>query len=282
MKRNGEDPYRNRTATWPDGAVGEANADEDGGEDMRGLRALSVLEQLTDTTQPLTLAQLAKQMRVPKTTLMRLLKSMESRGYILRAPAQHGFVVGPRATALALRALRGPAIRRDCRAILKGLVQKLGETCNLTVPDSGRVLYVERVETSEPLRMHLAPGTWVPMHCTASGKLFLASMSVLDRQRTLSNLPLTRHSPHTILDPKALENELIALARRGLGIDREEFIRGMIAVAVPVVGNDGQVAAAVACHAPTARQCLDDLLAAVPHLRAAAEAMRPVLFPPPA
>lgn len=282
MKRNAEDPYRNRTAAWPEGGSGDGEAGEDAGDDARGLRALAVLEQLTDSTQPLTLAQLAKAMRIPKTTLMRLLNSMESRGYILRAPAERGFVVGPRATALALRALRGPAIRRDCRAILRGLVQKLGETCNLTVPDSGRVLYVERVETSEPLRMHLAPGTWVPMHCTASGKLFLASMSALDRQRTLANLPLARHSPHTIVDRKEFETELNALAKRGIGIDREEFIRGMIAVAVPVLGNDGQVAAAVACHAPTARLGLDDLLASVPQLRAAAEAMRPVLFPAPA
>lgn len=250
-----------------------------GGDDVRRLRALAVLEHLTESPQPLTLAQLAHLMQAPKSTVMRLLRAMEVEGYVLHLPAERGFVAGTRATTLALRTLRGSNMRRECRAVLRNLVDKLGETCNLTVPDAGRVLYVERVETTEPLRMHLQPGTFVPMHCTASGKLFLASMSLLERRRLLANLALTRHSPRTLVEPAELESELARNARLGLGIDNEEFIRGMIAVAVPVLGEGGKAVAAIACHAPTARVSLDDLMAKVPSMRAAAEMMRTVLFP---
>ena len=190
-------------------------------------------------------------MRVPKSTLMRLLRAMEAQGYLLHMPAERGYVPGTRSTTLALRMLRGSNIRRDCRAVLRNLVRELGETCNLTVPDAGRVLYVERIDTTAPLRMHLQPGIWVPMHCTASGKLFR----------------------------RELDAELDRIARRGVGIDNEEFVLGMVAVAVPVSGEDGKLVAAVACHAPTARRSLDELLNSVAELRTAANAMQRILCP---
>jgi DNA-binding IclR family transcriptional regulator len=268
-----------QAAAWLESTTEETTADGEASEDIRRLRPLTVLELLSEASQPLTLAQLATMMRVPKSTLMRLLRAMEAQGYLLHMPAERGYVPGNRATTLALRMLRGSNIRRECRAVLRNLVRSLGETCNLTVPDAGRVLYVERIDTTAPLRMHLPPGTWVPMHCTASGKLFLASMPLLERRSILAQLQLTRHSPRTITDRRELEAELERIARRGVGIDNEEFVLGMVAVAVPVLGSDGRLVAAVACHAPTARRSLDEMLTSVPELRAAADAMARILSP---
>ncbi|MBI5899026.1 MAG: IclR family transcriptional regulator [Rhodocyclales bacterium] len=268
---------------WEEPGTGAPEpSDGDAGEDVRRLRPLTVLEHLCEASQPLTLAQLATAMKVPKSTLMRLLRAMEAQGYLLHMPAGRGYVPGNRATTLALRLLRGSNIRRECRAVLRHLVRALGETCNLTVPDAGRVLYVERIDTTAPLRMHLPPGSWVPMHCTASGKLFLASMPLLERRGILDQLQLQRHSPRTITERAVLEAELERIARRGVGIDNEEFVLGMVAVAVPVLGNDGRLVAAVACHAPTARRSLDEMLTSVPQLRAAADAMGRILSPAPA
>jgi DNA-binding IclR family transcriptional regulator len=283
MKRKEDLPSQNRTAARPAADAEDLDAVDPAasGEDVRRLRPLTVLEILTRSSTPLTLAQLAVQMAVPKSTLMRLLQSMESHGYVLHMPAGRGFVPGTRSVELALRTLRGSNIRRDCRAVLRKLVNKLGETCNLTVPDAGRVLYVERIETSQPLRMHLQPGSWVPMHCTASGKLFLASLSLLERKGILAQLSLTRLSARTIVDREALDKELERIAKRGIGVDNEEFVRGMIAVAVPVRDTQGRVVAAIACHAPTARLSLDDMQAGVPHLHEAAKAIQAVLFPEP-
>ncbi len=279
VKRASSDPFQNRAATSPDDGFDDGDSSDGGAEDVRVLRALGVLEHLSASAEPLTLAALAPRLRVPKPTLMRLLRAMEDAGYVLRAPAATGFVPGPRAAALALRTLRGPDVRRHCRSILRRLVSRLGETCNLTVPHGARVLYVERVETNEPLRLHLTPGSWVPLHCTASGKLFLASMSLLERRRTLAHLPLTRSAPRTLVDRDALEVELDRLAALGIGIDNEEFVRGMIAVAVPVFDKERKVVAAVACHVPTARLSLDELLTWVPQLRTAADEMATVLSP---
>ncbi|MGE8656447.1 MAG: IclR family transcriptional regulator [Achromobacter sp.] len=246
-------------------------------EAARSLRALLVLDHLARAQHPPTLAQLAQRLDMPKTTLMRLLAAMQRAGFVAATPTENGYVPGPQSTALALATLRASAFTRACRAVLAQLAGKLGETCNLTAPDGDQVIYMERVETAEPLRLFFAVGSHVPMHCTASGKLFLASMNRLERGRVLARLPLTRNTPRTLTDPARLEDELERLAARGIGIDNEEFVRGMSAVAVPVRDAQDRVVAAVACHAPTARLMLDDLLRAVPVLQGAAQSMRAVL-----
>ncbi|WP_251865262.1 IclR family transcriptional regulator [Achromobacter sp. Marseille-Q4962] len=273
MEQNMPDRFQNRSAA---SATGPQRGADDPPE-ARSLRALYVLEHLARAQHPPTLAQLAQRMGLPKSSLMRLLGAMQRAGFAAATPTEHGFVTGPQATALALATLRASPFTRACRAVLAQLVGKLGETCNLTAPDGDQVVYMERVETTEPLRLFFAVGSHVPMHCTASGKLFLASMNRLERGRVLARLPLTRNTPRTLTDPARLEEELERLAARGIGIDNEEFVRGMSAVAVPVRDAADRVVAAVACHAPTARVLLDDLLRAVPVLQGAARALQDVL-----
>ncbi|EHK64214.1 IclR family transcriptional regulator [Achromobacter arsenitoxydans] len=274
MEQNMQLRFQNRSA-----ASGQAAEDAAGQqqEAARSLRALLVLDYLARAQHPPTLAQLAQRLDMPKTTLMRLLGAMQRAGFVAATPTENGFVPGPQATALALATLRASAFTRACRAVLTKLVGALGETCNLTAPDGDQVVYMERVETTEPLRLFFAVGGHVPMHCTASGKLFLASMNRLERSRVLARLPLTRNTPRTLTDPSTLEAELERLAARGIGIDNEEFVRGMSAVAVPVRDAENRVVAAVACHAPTARVMLDDLLRAVPVLQGAAQSLHDVL-----
>ncbi|MFX6036123.1 IclR family transcriptional regulator C-terminal domain-containing protein, partial [Acinetobacter baumannii] len=81
--------------------------------------------------------------------------------------------------------------------------------------------------THEPLRLQLSPGIHVPLHCTASGTLFLSAMSRLERQQTLQRLVLPRKTPRTLADLSLLEAELDRLGARGIGVDNEEFVRGM-------------------------------------------------------
>jgi len=236
----------------------------------RYLRVPYLLEQLACTQHPQTLAQLAQRLDLPKTTLMRMLQSLVESGLVVHAPNERGYVLGPRATQLALATLRTPHFSRSSRAILAQLVRELGETCNLTALEGDQIRYLERVETSQLLRLKLDVGTHVPLHCTASGKLMLASMAPAHRAQVLDRIRLERHTPRTLTGRAQLEAELDDIRRRGLGIDREEFVLGMVAVAVPVLDARRKVIAAVACHGPTARISLDFLLESVPVLKRAA------------
>ena len=278
--------FQNRSAASRDGADGgiQDGRDEDAGSRLEEARSLRACMCWTIWPGPASAhaGPAGAASGHAKTTLMRLLAAMQRAGFVAATPVERGYVPGPQAGALALATLRASAYTRACRAVLAQLAGTLGETCNLTAPDGDRVIYMERVETAEPLRLIFAVGSHVPMHCTASGKLFLASMSRLERARVVARLPLTRNTPRTLTRPEQLEEELERLAARGIGIDNEEFVRGMSAVAVPVRDEEDRVVAAVACHAPTARVMLDDLLRAVPVMQRAAEAMREVFSQRPA
>ena len=154
--------FQNRSAASPQAAAEGAEAPDD----ARSLRALRVLDYLARAQHPPTLAQLAQRLDMPKSTLMRLLTAMQRAGYAAATPTENGFVPGPQATALALSTLRASAFTRACRAVLAQLVGKLGETCNLTAPDGDQVVYMERVETAEPLRLFFAVGSHVPVSYT--------------------------------------------------------------------------------------------------------------------
>lgn len=251
-------------------------------EDSRALRALAVLEQLAAAGQPYSLSQLSLRLHIPKATLMRLIESLEAQGYVTHLPdsrgSDRGITLGPKAAQLALTTLANNTFGRACRSLLRALVDVLGETCNLTALDRDTVLYLERVETAEPLRLHLQPGTRVPLHCTASGKLFLAQMPPVERRAMLARLTLERKTQNTLTEMNLLEAELDRLAVRGIGIDNEELVRGMVAVAVPVRDASGMhLLAALAIHAPTARANLNDLLKCVPRLKEAALKLAPLL-----
>jgi DNA-binding IclR family transcriptional regulator len=256
-------------------------ADERPHDETRVLRSLLILEQLAVAGQPHSLSLLAARLHIPKATLMRLIEALEQQGYVTHTPdsrgADRGIALGPRAAQLALLTLANNAFTRACRSVLRALVDQLGESCNLTALEGDSVLYIERVETHEPLRLHMQVGMRVPLHCTASGKLFLSQMALAERKQLLARLPLKRMTPRTLTDMTLLEAELDRLAVRGAGIDNEEFVRGMVAVAVPVRDAQGGVLASVAVHAPTARASLQDLLEAVPRIEAAAAKLVPLL-----
>lgn len=243
----------------------------------RLLRALHVLQSLSHSPAGQSLAQLSEQLHIPKASLMRLLQALEDEGYVQRELDRQSFAPGPMLASLSLRTLRHSGLARRYRPVLSQLVQRLGETCNLTTLADDAVLYLDRVETDHPLRMTLAPNARVPLHCTASGKLFLAEMAPRERQALLERLPLPRQTELTLCDPMSLKAELERVRRQGFGVDNEEFIRGMVAVAVPVRNAQGQCVAAVACHAPTARYGLEELIECVGTLKLAAVRMADIL-----
>ena len=105
-----------------------------------------------------------------------------------------------------LMRLRPPLMdARQAGVLADQLVADLGESINLTALSGADVIYLDRVESAFPLRMELRPGTRVPIHCSASGKLFLAHLSPARRAAILDGLPLTRHTATTLTDRAALE-----------------------------------------------------------------------------
>ncbi|QEA13971.1 IclR family transcriptional regulator [Comamonas flocculans] len=238
------------------------------------LRPFELLEALAGAARPLTTAELVALLGWPKPSVHRLLVQLEAAELLRREPGSHRFTLAPRLLQLA-DSVQAASIPQGVRhAVLRQLVAQVGESCNLTALSGAQVHYLDRVESAFPLQMELRPGTRVPLHCSASGKLFLASLTPGRREQMLRTLPLTRYTATTLTERKALEAELAGIARQDYALDAEEFVQGLVCVAVPVrIPTQKAVRCALALQAPVARMSLEQALQHLPHLRQAATAL---------
>lgn len=220
------------------------------------------------STRPLVVSDFCAALDLPKPTAHRLCQKLEAELYLTREPGGRHFSPGPKLMKLGFDLMHW-GVTAERQAIMEAAVAQLGETCNFTALSGNKVVYLHRVEAGWPLRVHFEPGSRVPLHCTASGKLLLAMMEPERRKRVLDVIELTPDTPNSITNIRALEKELSAIARREYSLDREEFMLGLSAIAVPVRDKRKVVQAALACHGPTARFNLDD---AARHLKVLSDA----------
>ena len=240
-------------------------------------RSLRVLSTLADVGRPLSLAELVEAVALPKATVHRLCAQLIDCGFMARDVDDRHFVVGPALRKLALDTLNHGSLRGLRHEVLADLVAEVDETCNFTTTDGAGVLYLDRVEAPWPWRLTLEVGAHVPLHCTASGKLFLAFMPRARRDMLIEQLALTRMTATTLTTVAALRAECELIAEQGHSLDREEFIDGLVAAAVPVRDAAGEVRAALAVHAPMARMSVAQAAVRLPALHAAAARMSRLL-----
>ncbi len=235
------------------------------------LKAFAVLELLVRARRAVTLSELMQATELPKPTLHRTLSLFEEAGFLAREPGGRGYIVGERLSRFALDVLRNDAAAAERRTVLRRVVDEIGESCNLAVLHKGALIYLDRIEAPWPLRLHLPEGgVALPLHCCASGKLLLAHLAPVERQRLLELMPLQRFTERTLTERVVLESELDRIASVGYAVDNEEYILGVACVAVPVRNRHGEVIAAIAVQAATARLPLMRAIEFVPRLRAAA------------
>jgi DNA-binding IclR family transcriptional regulator len=234
------------------------------------LKALAILTHVAGASGPLTLAELSAAAALPKPTVHRLSRLLEQAGLLGKDMLTRRYVVGPALLELGFNALRHAPTQRNRRLLLERLSEKLGETVNLAVLAGDEVLYLDRVESSWPLRMDFKPGSRVPIHATANGKLLLAWAQPAARTRLLRRLRLTALTARTITERTRLEAQLVAIRRQGYSEDDEEFLAGVCCLAVPVRDRRGHVVAGLAVSAPSARFDLERARAHLADLTAAA------------
>jgi IclR family transcriptional regulator, acetate operon repressor len=237
------------------------------------LRAFSIVEKVAGADTPVSLTDIVKLVDLPKPTVYRILTTLEEAGILIREPDGRHYVPGERLMAMCANVLMRSPSRAARHAIMEELVEQIGETCNLTIPNGNYVMYLDRVETDWPLKVNLHPGSKVPLYASASGKLFLAHMQKKSRDRFVQNTPLIKHTKNTLADYKSLENEFKRIREVGFSVDNEEYLAGICCMAVPITDENNHVIAAVATHFPVSRMTLTQAQEHLPALRLAAESI---------
>lgn len=242
--------------------------------DTPTMRLFSLLELIAAQDKQFSLQSLVDSTDLPKPTVHRMLQQLENSNMLIRDTDGRHYCVGGRLRRLAEDLLFNDTKYGARHALLRSLGSELGESCNLTMLSGNEVLYLDRVETEAPLRFYLRPGSRVPVHCSASGKVLLAQMSPAQRKRLLEHVPFEIYTKNTIKSFKELEEEIEKVREQGYAFDNEEFLPGLFCVAVLVPRADGSRSnMAVATQAPIMRMTADKALAALPALRRAAETL---------
>lgn len=233
------------------------------------LRLLSILEDVARVGTPVTPSDVNERLKLPKPTIHRLFTTLESEGYLQREPDGRSYTVGRRLRRMSTNTLSSLWVRTARTAVLGRLAEEIGETCNIAIPDRDCMTYLDRVETQWPLRIQLPVGTKVPMYCTASGKMYLSTLRGANLERYLSNVSLDAKTPTTLTTSDALRDELKRTKARGYAQDAEEFMQGMVALAVPINDEQGRLLSTLSFHAPTQRLNMEQAAKHLDRLREA-------------
>ena len=234
-------------------------------------RSFAVLEHVAGSRAPVDVLDIIASLKLPKATAYRLVDWFVTQGYLSREPARRRLIIGPKLTNLAFDALSSSMRYDTPHVVLQRLVHTLNETCNIGTLLNGEVVYLDRVEAEHwPLRLHYTVGSRVPLHCSAIGKLFLALAAAPRRRRLLQSLELRRFTDSTITDSARLETELRQIRKEQVSFDREEYLVGVVCMAVPVIGKNGEMLAALAIQAPQARMNVQTARRHLPALQHAA------------
>ena len=240
-------------------------------------RVLDILKAVADAERPLNPTEIAEQLAIPKASVHRLCAALEEHGYLQTRLSGRGLQAGNQLNSLAMGVLSAAPFQAQRRAILTTLSQDIGETCNIAVPNGAEMVYFDRAETHWPVRINLQVGSRVPAYATAGGKMYLSTIAPARREKVILNTRLHRFTANTLMSHSALATELAATAERGYALDNEEYIQGMVALAVPIKDRQDRLYATLSYHAPCMRLPFSAVTDFLPHLLAASKQLSELL-----
>jgi IclR family transcriptional regulator, KDG regulon repressor len=231
-------------------------------------RGLRILQLFSEVSHGLTAREVATRSRLPESTVHRFLANLESSGF-LHCTSDGLYHLGVACLSIGQAALGQLDIRRLSLPYLRELNRQTRETIHLTVRHGLFAVYVEKLESPEPLRTYSRVGSSVPLFCTAVGKLMLAYMPEAERQEILPQLGLRRFTTNTVGNVQELEAELHRVRKNAYACDLEEHEMHIRCVAAPIWDQAGAVNASLSITAPAVRMPVTRLRQLAPLVQAA-------------
>lgn len=216
-------------------------------------RAVAILNAFTAEDHELGVTELAERLGLHKSTVHRFMVNLDAAGMVERNPRTGRYRLGMRIFELGGLVKQRMNLWDEALPFLESLVRDTGETGHLAVLDGGEAIYIERVEARRALRVPSAIGRGYPAHATNLGKVLLADLEPGRLAEIVQERGLSAYTPHTIVDPTALELELAQIRERGFAVDNEEYDEGLRCIGAPVRDHSGNVVAALGIGGPVTR-----------------------------
>lgn len=237
--------------------------------------SLDVLELLGSSREPLALGEIAVRLGMSKAATHGVLSNLEARRYVERASGRGGYQLGHRLWELGLVAAESIQLPKIVHPHLVSLIELSGESSQLAEYCApGEVVYLDRVNSPNPVQAHIQVGRRAPAYCVATGRALLAFQSEAEIEQ-VCRAPLQAFTSKTITDPKKLRRELDFVREHGFALNHGEYRGEIVGVAAPIRDHLGVVVAAISVSGPEYRFTVKHATKLAPAvIKAAAEVAR--------
>lgn len=208
-------------------------------------RGLHLLEMLAESARGLTLSEIVRKSKLPKSSIHTLVLTLERHGYIRRCARTHRFMFGMRLFELADRALTQIEIRELAAPYLYDLMRGTKLTVHLAFMERDQVVLIQKVEAPGLLKVASWIGRRMDLHCTGLGKALLANLNDQEIDRLIKESGLPRHNENTISSPRTLKKQLEEIRKLKYAVDDEEDEIGLRCIGSPIFDHAGEVRAAI-------------------------------------
>ncbi|MFZ7103203.1 MAG: IclR family transcriptional regulator [Peptococcaceae bacterium] len=208
-------------------------------------KAADILLAFSEEKSQLSLMELSAKLKLPKSTVYRLLTTLESKGFVDQNGHNGKYQLGLKLLKISSVVLRNYRLKDVALPVMTEMRDKIGETINLYVKRNLDRVCIEQVEGYHVLRRISSIGDVLPLYCGASGKLLLANEKDTEIERVIGSANIKMHTENTIMDREVLLEELEKIKKQSFAFSRGERENGVASVAAPIRNHEGAVIAAV-------------------------------------
>ncbi len=216
-------------------------------------RALTILELLAEHNEGLRIIEISKEVNLHKSTVHRLLGTLIHNGYVRQDLENNKYKVTLKLFELGNKKLEDMDILNVSKTYLESLMESLNEVVHLVIRDENEIVYIDKVEADNTIRMASNIGRRGPLHCTSVGKAMLAYMSDEEVKSIWNNSKIEKYTPNTITDFNVLKKELEIIKEKGYSVDDEENEVGVRCIGAPIFNRFGKVEGGISISGPSIR-----------------------------
>ena len=216
-------------------------------------RTLSILEVLAENREGLGVTEISEKVGLHKSTVYRLLATLIYKGYVIQDIETNKYKTTFKLFELGNKRIEKMDILSASKPYTKKLMERVNEVVHLVVREGNMIVYIDKVEADNTIRMASSIGKRNPMYCTSVGKAILAHLPSQEVEEVWANSKIEKRTNNTITDFQELKKELAIIRERGFAVDNEENEFGVRCIGAPIFNRFGQIEGAISISGPTIR-----------------------------
>ena len=240
-------------------------------------RILNILEEIIIDPDNFTAKKIAHKLKIPLPTIYRHIETLCEEKYLV-ASSSKKYLPGPKIRNLILKSLPYEPNFTLRRSYLRKLTNDIEETVSLSIPIGTKLVYFDRIEFHWPMQLNLEAGDHLPLHASASGKLYLSSIEEEKVIQIFKNIKTPKTAKNTITDISQFKKEIKKIKNQGYAYDDEEWFNGMVGLSVPIFNSDEELCFCLSTHTAKSRKDINDLKKILSVMQSSATNLKKVLF----